>query len=140
MVAHDPMRARPALPPEETTLTSNASPAAPWHRHALAAALALILAATLAPAAAPASAHEGNTPPVQVSSAANRSPSGSLAGATISGTSYLFVAVSQDVASVEFWLDNPAGTGAPRQVEREAPYDFAGGSASAANPFDTRTL
>jgi N-acetylneuraminic acid mutarotase len=115
--------------------------AAPWHRHALAAALALILAATLAPVVAPpAGAHEGDAPPVQVSSSANRSPSGSLGGATISGNAYLFAAASADVAAVEFWLDNPAGTGAPRQVEREAPYDFAGGSAATANPFDTRTL
>ncbi|MCU1438310.1 MAG: Kelch repeat-containing protein [Naasia sp.] len=110
-------------------------------RRIVAAGCALLLALAL-PAVTPlaAAAHEGDAPPVQLSASPGRSPSGSLGGATVSGNAYIFLAANPDIRAVEFWLDNPQLTGAPRQVEREAPYDFAGGSASAANAFDTKAL
>jgi len=44
------------------------------------------------------------------------------------------------VAQAQFFLDNPNMTGTPRQTENVAPYDFAGGSTTVANPFNTNTL
>jgi hypothetical protein len=41
---------------------------------------------------------------------------------------------------VRFYLDDPNMFGTPRRVEKSAPYDFAGGSVSTANPFDTLTV
>ncbi|WP_159085105.1 Kelch repeat-containing protein [Planctomonas deserti] len=77
---------------------------------------------------------------MQVSTSASRTPSGLLSGASVKSSIYPFVPAQPEIRMVEFWLDNEAMTGAPRQVEREAPFDFAGGSASAANAFDTRGI
>jgi N-acetylneuraminic acid mutarotase len=98
----------------------------------------LVLAAGLA-ATAPgsAAAHEGDAPALLVSSSSNRAAASSLSGATVKGSIYPFLATGAEIAMVEFWFDNPGMSGAPRRTEREGPYDFAGGSATAASPFDT---
>jgi N-acetylneuraminic acid mutarotase len=117
------------------------APATPVRRRTLSAALALLLAAAVALVVPPAAhAHEGDAPPVLVSSSAGRNPSSSLGGAVVSGTVHVFLAADPEISVVEFWLDNPQLSGAPRQVERSAPYDFAGGATATANPFDTRSL
>lgn len=87
-----------------------------------------------------AAAHEGDLAALQVSSTANRSPSSSLSGASVKGTIYPFLPTAAEIRSVQFWLDNTAMTGAPRQTENTAPYDFAGGSDTMANPVDSRSL
>ncbi|MEO6713250.1 MAG: kelch repeat-containing protein [Mycobacteriales bacterium] len=87
----------------------------------------------------------GTTPPpagpsLQVSTSATRSPATSLAGATLSGNAYVFVAPEAGISKVSFWLDDPTRAGGARHVEGWAPWDFVGGSAAAALPFDTRSL
>jgi hypothetical protein len=65
-----------------------------------------------------------------------------LNGATVSGNIYPFIAASSagDIQQVEFWLDNPSMTGAPRRVELNAPYDVEAATNSGANPLDTKAL
>ncbi len=63
-----------------------------------------------------------------------------LEGATVTGNVYVFSSPVTNVISVRFFLDDPDMSGPPRQTERTAPYDFAGGTASLANPFDTSQL
>jgi len=75
-----------------------------------------------------------------VSRSSNRSSPTSLAGQTVSGNVYVFTSPDSGVLRVRFYLDNPTMSGTPRQVENNAPYDFAGGSVSAANPFNTTTV
>jgi hypothetical protein len=41
---------------------------------------------------------------------------------------------------VRFWVDDPAMTAPPRTTEGAAPWDFAGGTATTANAFDTSRL
>lgn len=107
-------------------------------RRTVAVFAAIAVTVTLAVAAPqPAGAHEGDLPSLLVSSAANRSAAASLSGATVKGPIYPFLPEQTGISVVEFWLDNTSMTGAPRQVERSAPYDFAGGSTATANPFDT---
>ena len=45
-----------------------------------------------------------------------------------------------DWSRVDFWLDNHTMSGTPTKVEREAPFDFKGGTLSTANPWDTTTV
>lgn len=120
----------------------NAAVSAAPERRTTLAFLGLVLTGvlTLALLAPSAHAHEGGAPSLQVSSSAGRSPSGSLGGASVSGLIYVFLEGSPEVSAVEFWLDDPQLAGRPRQVERLAPYDFAGGSDTAANSFDTEAL
>ena len=75
-----------------------------------------------------------------VSANPNRAGSVSLSGAAIDGNAYIYLPSDPAITKVEFWLDNPAMTGAPRQTEKEGPFDFAGGSATVANPFNTGTV
>ena len=63
-----------------------------------------------------------------------------LAGATVSGSAYVFMPALPGVSGVHFYLDDPEMSGLPRQFEQNAPYDFAGGSATAARSFDSTTL
>jgi N-acetylneuraminic acid mutarotase len=105
-------------------------------RTALAAAAALAMfTALLTPA--PAAAHDGAAPSLLVSFSPNRSGSASLSGATVKGSIYPFLPAADGITAVEYWLDAPAMAGSARQVEREAPFDFAGGTVSAATAFDT---
>jgi hypothetical protein len=77
---------------------------------------------------------------VLVSSSADRSNPSPLAGKTVSGNIYAFTSPGTGASRVRFYLDDPNMSGTPRQVESTAPHDFAGGTVSTANPFDTRTL
>ena len=58
-----------------------------------------------------------------------------LSGAQLSGQVYIFVTPGTGIRQARFSLD-----GAARQVENVAPHDFAGGSVTTANPFDTRSV
>jgi len=75
-----------------------------------------------------------------VSSSSNRSNPAPLAGKTVRDKIYAFTTPDSGVAAVRFYLDNPNMTGTPRRRETGAPYDFAGGTVSTANPFDTKTV
>jgi parallel beta-helix repeat protein len=71
----------------------------------------------------------------------NRGAAVSLQGQALTGTVHIFLATSvSDFSEVRFYLDDPAETGRPRQIERIAPYDFAGGDKSLARPTDLSTL
>lgn len=105
-----------------------------------AAAVAVITLAGIVLGISPAAAHEGEAPALQVSSAANRSPSASLSGATVKGSVYAFLPTATGSASVQFWIDDPGMVGAPRQTERTAPYDLLGGTDAVANPLNTASL
>jgi hypothetical protein len=67
-----------------------------------------------------------------VSTSPSRSAPAPLAGATLSGSVYIFTSNSSDtpnppgITEVSYWLDNPAMTGSPTHVEHLTPYDFVG--------------
>lgn len=76
-----------------------------------------------------------------VSHSADRSSSTSLDGSTISGNAYIFIGPENGISQVAFYLDDSGLNGSPRQIERIAPYDFAGTAANnLAYPFDTKSL
>ncbi len=65
----------------------------------------------------------------------------SLAGASVSGKIYPFLANDAGVTSVSWYLDDPSMTGQPIRVDAAAPFDFAPGSVSyAAAALDTATI
>jgi hypothetical protein len=72
---------------------------------------------------------------LQYSLEADRDPAHGLDSAVVAGDLYVFVPAVPGITQVRFFLD-----GEPRQTEKLAPWDFAGGSAAAANPLDTRGL
>jgi hypothetical protein len=72
---------------------------------------------------------------LQYSLEADRDPATRLDGALVVGDLYVFVPAAPGITQVRFSLD-----GELRQTENLAPWDFAGGSAAAANPLDTRGL
>jgi hypothetical protein len=67
-----------------------------------------------------------------VSTSASRGSPSSLAGATVSGSVYIFTsnptstADPTGITQVRYWLDDTAMTGTPTHVENVVPYDFAG--------------
>jgi hypothetical protein len=75
-----------------------------------------------------------------VSDSANRSNPVSLSGQAVSGNIYVYTGPDTGIAQVSFYLDDPTMSGSPHQVERYAPYDFAGGNAATALPLDTTQL
>ena len=61
-----------------------------------------------------------------------------LAGTTISGAIYPFLAPTEDVSSTSWWLDDPERSGQPLRVDSTVPFDFAPGSVThGAAPLDT---
>ena len=84
----------------------------------------------------------GITLALMVSASADRSASAPLAGQELAGNVFIFLARSGGgtVSRVRFYLDDPAMAGAPTQTENNAPWDFRGGSAAAANPFGASSL
>ncbi|HEX6385083.1 MAG TPA: kelch repeat-containing protein, partial [Anaerolineae bacterium] len=83
----------------------------------------------------------GSTYTLLVSFSSNRANPVTLAGMTVSGHIYVFTSPdTNDIKRVRFFLDDPNMTGKPRQIENNAPYDFAGGTFSTANPFRTTTV
>jgi acid phosphatase type 7 len=99
------------------------------------------ITAVLATVSTPADAQvTGGTYSLLFSSSSNRSNPASLADKTVSGNIYVFTSPDSGVYQVRFYLDNPNMSGTPRKVEKTAPYDFAGGTVSTANPFNTATV
>jgi acid phosphatase type 7 len=96
-----------------------------------------VLAAISTPAGAQVS---GGTYSLLVSASPDRSNPAPLAGKTVSGNIYVVTTPDIGVDTVRFYLDDPNMTGTPRKVESNAPYDFAGGTVSTANPFKTATV
>ena len=82
------------------------------------------------------------TPPyvLQVSTSPDRSSPASLDGSTVQGSVYVFTAPETSVKRSDFWLDNTAMSGTPTHSESTGPFDFVGGSAAAATPWDTTAL
>jgi hypothetical protein len=74
------------------------------------------------------------------STSADRSYPSSLHEATVANDVYVFTSAHSGVDRVQFYLDDSTMSGSARQVENSAPFDFAGGSSSAANWFDTTSL
>jgi hypothetical protein len=77
---------------------------------------------------------------LKVSKQADRSGASELEGDTVSGKIYAFTAPDSGVEKVQFYLDDPDMSGAPKKVENVAPYDFAGGSVSTDSPFNTANI
>ena len=75
-----------------------------------------------------------------VSKSSNRSNAVSLQGQTVSGNIYVYVNPEAGASQVRFYLDNPSASGTPLLTENNAPWDFAGGTSTAANPYDTKKL
>jgi hypothetical protein len=75
-----------------------------------------------------------------VSRLPNRTRPISLDGSMLDGNAYVFVRPESGVREISFWLDDPAMHPPARQRETKAPYDFRGGTTTAAVPFDTRTV
>lgn len=129
------------MPAARSSLAEPAVRRAPSPRRgvrALALSFAVILLAVVVPG--PAAAHDSDTTQVRVSATASRTSSTPLGGATVRDVIYPFIPADASIRMVEFWLDNPGMAGAPRQVEREAPFDLAGGTVAVARPFDTKNL
>ena len=72
---------------------------------------------------------------LQYSQEADRDPASTLDGAVVSGNLHVFVPSVSGIVQVRYYLD-----GELRQTENRAPWDFAGGTAAAANPLDSRAL
>ncbi len=70
-----------------------------------------------------------------LSYSADRSNKAALDGSTVSGDIYVFVSPSTNIYWVKFSID-----GKKKWLDRAAPFDLEGGSASQANPFDTSSL
>lgn len=70
----------------------------------------------------------------------DRSAGISLAGATLQDLAYIFVVPGSGVSRVVFFLDDPTMSGTPLQTENSGPWDLQGGSANAANPYDTTAI
>jgi hypothetical protein len=76
-----------------------------------------------------------------VSGSPDRAAPAPLAGATVSGNTFIFVREDAGITRVQFWLDDPTQSGPARKNENNAPWDFAGSVANgAAIAFDAGTL
>ncbi len=80
-----------------------------------------LVAGCVSPSRGESAAHE-----LLVSRSRDRSDPTVLSGAVVRDSVYVFVSSPGSIRKAEFFLDNPAATGTPRQVEREKPFDFAG--------------
>ena len=73
-----------------------------------------------------------------VSDTSDRSAARPLGGEALSDKAYVFTLPEAGVKQVRFYLDNPQMTGTPKQTEKTAPWDFAGGNSDGtAKPWDT---
>jgi hypothetical protein len=75
-----------------------------------------------------------------MSTSANRSSPVTLDGRTVSGPVYIFTGPDDGIERVRFHVDDPSLAGTPYQVEENAPFDLAGGTATLAKPFSTTSL
>jgi len=107
-------------------------------RHALCALLTLSLLGVGTLGSVPA-AHAAEGFELLVSSTSNRTSPAPLASATVTGTAYVFLSPEAGATQVRFWLDDPTRSSSARQIEKNAPWDFAGGSSTTglANAWDT---
>jgi beta-mannanase len=106
-------------------------------------AVLLFLATTAIPGLAreaQAASTEATTYSLLLSRASNRSNAAFLQGLIVSGNIYVFVSPDTGIKQVRFYLDNTSASGTPTQTENLGPYDFAGGAADAASPYDTKKL
>lgn len=107
----------------------------------LAWALAFVLVAAVLPTLGAAPAVSAETYTLVVSGSANRSAPEPLHATTQTGWVYVFTQPATGVSRVRFYLDDPAMSGTPRQVERGAPHDFAGTAQDgSALPFKTGSV
>ena len=74
------------------------------------------------------------------STRSNRSNSSELAGAVLEGNTYIYLTGAEEADSVEFFVNDISMDEAPIKVEKYAPWDASGGSASRASPFKTKNL
>ncbi len=75
---------------------------------------------------------------LQSSKSASRGASVNLAGTTVSGSVYVYLAPAAGVSSADFWFDNTSFSGTPTHHEGSAPIDFVGtASTGTAKPWDT---
>jgi hypothetical protein len=91
---------------------------------------------SVAPTATPASGAYSN----YLSTSSNRSNPVLLQDRTVSGNIYVFLGPDSGITQARFYIDNPSASGTPLMTENTAPWDFAGGSTTTANPYDTRKL
>ena len=65
-----------------------------------------------------------------------------LDGETVTGNIYVFAGPDVGVSQVQFFLDDPEMTGDPIQIEKKAPYDFAGSTSGQVygKPYDSTQL
>jgi hypothetical protein len=77
---------------------------------------------------------------IVVSESADRTGAVALEGATVDDDVFVFTTPDTDVLSVEFYVDDPTMSGTPMTTDTTAPFDLAGGDATAAVAFDTTTL
>jgi Right handed beta helix region len=75
---------------------------------------------------------------LRTSDSANRSSPAALQGAVVRGNEYVFLD-SSTAGPVRFHLDEDPDS-SPIQTETNPPWDFRGGSATAANPWNTATV
>ncbi|WP_284328882.1 BACON domain-containing protein [Demequina litorisediminis] len=77
---------------------------------------------------------------IQHSATASRANPTDLDGAQVAGDLFAFTSPTTNVTQVQFFLDDPAMSGAATHIENTAPHDFNGGTNSVAAPFDTTAL
>jgi hypothetical protein len=78
---------------------------------------------------------------LEVSRRPDRSSPTGLAGETHGGAIHVFATSTvTGVSRVRFWLNDPQRTGTAYRSEAAAPWDFAGGTTTTANPYDTARL
>lgn len=108
---------------------------------ALAAALTLAGTVQMAGASLSPTTLYPSSPVLTFSTSSDRSNLADLSGATLSGNTYIVLLPNtSNISSVTFRLDDPLRVKTPVRVEIDDPYDFAGGSETVANAFDTRRL
>jgi len=110
-------------------------------QHSMILSLVLILTASVLTGCMRTTGGPASAQRLLVSRSGDRSNPVGLSGAAVEGSVFVFLSSADSIKRTEWFLDNPAATGTPRQVERQAPFDFAGtrhhGEARA---FSTREL
>jgi hypothetical protein len=78
---------------------------------------------------------------LQYSAESDRTPAFPLADAELTGSQHITLSGVTAKASVSWYVDDPAASGAPYAVERTAPFDLAGTEYdNSARPFDVDAL
>ncbi|WP_129338030.1 glycoside hydrolase family 26 protein [Cellulomonas endophytica] len=77
---------------------------------------------------------------VKVSTTANRANGVVLDGSTLTGKVYVFATPDFTPLQITWYVDDPQMQRTPYSTEKTAPWDLAGGTATAANAFDVTAL